>query len=76
MEMLPREEAFYFLGPIPVHIGPHYLEGFEKLSQTFVQNVMKKMLCCGSYFISDWCDGKLSFDKERQCLARHTGDVV
>ena len=42
MEIISREEASDFLGPIPIHIGPHYIENFEKLSQTSVKNRMKK----------------------------------
>ena len=49
MEIVSQEEGSEFLGPIPIHISPHYIEGVEKLSQTVVQNGMKK--CFVVFFV-------------------------
>ena len=67
MEIVPREEASDFLGSIPIHVGPHYIEGFEKLSPTVVRNGMKKMLIVFLFcFISDFCDRQPSRDSEKE----------
>ena len=76
MEIVAQEEDSDVLGPIPIHIGPLNIEGFEKLSRNVVKMGWKNVLLCFLYCLRFMKETTFAQQEKGSSLDRHKQGVI